>query len=99
MLDSPSGSLVPAPINLGSETDQVFLLLFGSGVRGASSLPTFLIGGELASVISAGPQGEYVGLDQINVGPLPRRLAGRGEVELLLFVDGIQANTLAVNIR
>ena len=37
----------------------------------------------------AGPvaQGQFDGLDQLNLGPLPRSLAGRGEVEVVVTVD------------
>ena len=45
------------------------------------------------------PQGQFVGLDQINIGPLPRSLAGRGEVNILLTADGKPANTVTVNVR
>jgi uncharacterized protein (TIGR03437 family) len=49
-------------------------------------------------VTYVGPQGYYIGLDQINV-RLPRSLAGRGEVEVLLTVDGKPANPLKISIR
>jgi uncharacterized protein (TIGR03437 family) len=98
-LDAATKSFVPAPINLGTENDQVFLLLFGTGIRGASNPPTVLIGGEVANVLYAGPHEEFVGLDQVNVGPIPRQLAGRGEVNVLLFADGIQANPVVVGMR
>src|SRR5262245_15869733 len=35
--DAASGGFVPLPIDLGPETDQVFLILFGSGIRRVSS--------------------------------------------------------------
>jgi uncharacterized protein (TIGR03437 family) len=50
-------------------------------------------------VVGAAPQGEFVGLDQVNLGPIPRVLAGRGEVDLVLTVDSKPANTVKVNIR
>ena len=57
------------------------------------------VGGEEVPVLGAVPQGEYVGLDQINIGPLPRSLAGRGEVNILLTTDGKPANTVTLNVR
>ena len=87
------------PIDLGPEGDQVFLLLFGTGVRGFTSQVTAIVGGESVPVLGAVPQGEFVGLDQINIGPLPRSLAGRGEVNILLTADGKPANTVTVNVR
>jgi hypothetical protein len=43
------------------------------------------------------PQGQYPGLDQVNV-RLPRSLAGRGEVNIALTVDGKAANTVTVRV-
>jgi hypothetical protein len=50
-----------------------------------------------APVSYAGAQG-LAGLDQIIVA-IPRSLAGRGEVEVLLNVDAQIANTVRVNIQ
>jgi uncharacterized protein (TIGR03437 family) len=98
-LDPLQQRLIATPIDLGSEGDQVFLLLFGTGIRGATAAPTVVIGGEIVNVLGAVPQGEFAGLDQVNVGPLPGRLAGRGEVDILMFVDGVRANPVTVRIR
>ena len=89
------------PLDLGSEGDQVFLVLFGTGIRGRSSLSAVsaTVGGEDVPVLFAGPQGGFVGLDQVNLGPLPRSLIGRGEVEIVLTVDGKEANTVTVSFR
>ena len=48
---------------------------------------------------AAFPHSEFVGLDQINIGPLPPSLAGRGEVEIVVTADGMAANTVTVLIR
>jgi uncharacterized protein (TIGR03437 family) len=56
------------------------------------------IGGVDAPVSYAGAQGDYAGLDQINL-RLPRSLAGRGEMEVKLTVDGRPVNVVWVNIR
>jgi uncharacterized protein (TIGR03437 family) len=50
-----------------------------------------------APVEYAGEQGA-AGLDQVNV-VLPRSLAGRGEVDVVLTVEGQAANTVRVNIQ
>ncbi len=94
------GSCASLPIDLGGEADQVILLLFGTGIRGRSSLSqvTATIGGVNAEVLYAGPQGEFAGLDQVNV-RLPRSLAGRGELSLVLSIEGKAANTVTVNIQ
>jgi len=85
------------PIDLGPETDQVFLLLFGTGIRGGTNA-SIKIGGVDAEVAYAGAQGGLVGLDQVNV-KLPRALIGRGEVDLVLTVDGKAANNVRVRIK
>jgi uncharacterized protein (TIGR03437 family) len=40
----------------------------------------------------------FTGLDQVNV-RLSRALAGRGELDVALTVDGLAANLVRVNIR
>ncbi len=93
-----SGRHVAVPIDLGGTSDQVILLLYGTGIRGLGSAVTAAIGGQPAEVLGAAAQGQYAGLDQVNV-RLPRALAGRGEVPVELTVDGKKANTLTVSIR
>jgi len=95
--DQAQNRFVAAPINLGAETDQVFLILFGTGYRARSSLAavTCQIGGTAAEVLFAGAAPGLAGVDQTNV-RLPRALAGRGEVDVALTVDGRAANRVRV---
>ena len=95
-----AGSCVTAPIDLGPSGTAVVLTLYGTGIRGRRSLAgvTALIGGVDAQVLYAGAQPEFAGLDQANV-LVPRSLAGRGETDLALTVDGKAANLVRVNIR
>lgn len=97
--DSVQNKFTATPIDLGASSDQVFLLLFGTGLRERSSLEnvSVKIGGVNAPVSYAGEQGS-AGLDQINVA-IPRGLAGRGEVDVVLTVDGQIANTVRINIK
>jgi uncharacterized protein (TIGR03437 family) len=97
---STAGSCVPVPLDLGPATDQVFLELYGTGIRGVGSLSAVSarIGGVDAEVRYAGPQGALVGLDQVNV-LLPRSLVGRGELDLALTVDRKTSNPVRLNIR
>ena len=94
------GSCAAAPIDLGPETDQVFLELYGSGIRGRQDLQgvSVAVGGIAAEVLYAGAQGSFPGLDQVNV-RLPRSLAGHGVVDMALTVDGRAANTVQVAIK
>jgi len=95
-----TGSCVTVPIDLGPAGTQVYLTLYGTGIRGRSSLAgvTASIAGFAAQVLYAGAQSQYAGLDQVNV-QIPRALAGRGEVNLALTVDGKIANTVRINIK
>jgi uncharacterized protein (TIGR03437 family) len=88
------------PINLTSSTDQVYLVLYGTGIRRHSLNPVVAtINGVKVPVAYAGPQNQYPGLDQVNLGPLPTSLTGSGEVDLRLLVDGVPANTVRVAVR
>lgn len=98
--DQAQNRFVALPIDLGPSTDRLFLIGFGTGFRYRSSLSgvTATIGGTTAEVLFAGPQGTYEGLDQANIA-IPRSLAGRGNADLVLRVDGKTANTVSLNIK
>jgi uncharacterized protein (TIGR03437 family) len=98
--DSAQNRFVPVPIDLGPPADQVFLLLYGTGWRGRSSLAATMvrIGGVNAEVLYAGAAPGFIGLDQLNV-RAPRELAGRGEVDIALTVDGRVANIVKLSLR
>jgi uncharacterized protein (TIGR03437 family) len=92
--------MVPVAIDPGPAGDQVYLLLFGTGFRnnGGISNVSAQLGGTSAPVSFAGLQGGFAGLDQANIA-LPRSLAGRGEVNLTLSVQGKAANTVKLWIK
>src|SRR5262249_46662545 len=95
-----AGACTPLPIDLGNEQEQVALSLFGTGIRNIQS-PASLsvrIGESPASVIYAGAQGVFLGLDQINI-LLSRELAGKGEAPLRLSADGQFSNVVTIAIR
>jgi uncharacterized protein (TIGR03437 family) len=98
--DQAQGRFVTVPIDLGPETDQVFLILYGVGFRFRSSLSaaTVAIGGVNSEVLFAGDAPGFVGLDQANV-RLSRSLIGRGEVDVVLTVDSKAANTVRIAFR
>jgi uncharacterized protein (TIGR03437 family) len=81
---------VPLPIDFGPEADQLFLELFATGVRHNTGLANVKVsaGGSDVPAQYAGEAPGFVGLDQINFGPLPRSLAGRGKVDITVTVDG-----------
>jgi len=82
------------PIDLGDESDKVYLILFGTGIRGRTSLDavSVKIAEADAPVLYVGPQGDLFGLDQVNI-LLPRSVKGRGEVRLVLTVNGRPTQT------
>jgi uncharacterized protein (TIGR03437 family) len=93
-----AGTCTATPISAGSASDQVILLLYGTGIRGFTSGLKVTIGGQAAEVVGAAAQSQYAGLDQINVRVAPS-MAGKGEVPILVTVDGKRANAVTVNIR
>jgi uncharacterized protein (TIGR03437 family) len=96
-----SGSgCTPVAIDLGSSTDQVFLVLFGTGIRGAggASAVSAMVGSTPCHVSFAGAQGTFFGLDQIDV-ELPHSLAGSGTVNVVIAAAGAPANTVTVDIQ
>ncbi len=91
---------VDAPIDLGAESDQVFLILYGTGIRLRRALDSVRVaaGGVECEVTYAGETPGFFGLDQVNV-RLPRSLAGRGGVDVALTVDGRAANRVRITVR
>ena len=106
-LDPVSNRFVPLPISLGPPEERVFLVIFATGVRGATddnddgnvaeSVRVLLGGLELVPSY-AGSQGDFLGLDQINV-EIPRSLIGRGELQFSVAVSGGGAsNEAAISV-
>ncbi len=92
------GSFSANPINMGSGSDQVFLVLFGTGIAPAGAAGvTVTVGGASVPVAYAGSSG-YAGVDQVNV-QLPASLAGKGNVPVQLTAGGASANTVTVTIQ
>jgi len=99
--DAAQNRFVAVPLELGPAGEPMYLLLFGTGLRARSSSAaavTATLGDVPAPVEYAGPQGELAGLDQINL-QVPRALAGRGEVQLTLQVEGQAANPVTLSFR
>jgi len=94
------GSCVPAEIDVSPAGGQVTLTLYGTGIRGFTSLAglSATVDGVTVPVQQAGAEAGSAGLDRVVVG-LPATLAGRGEVDLLLEVDGKPANPVRVRLR
>jgi uncharacterized protein (TIGR03437 family) len=95
------GGVVAVPFDVGSGGDRTYLNLYGTGIRGRSGLSAVraTVGGLDMPVLFAGAQGGLVGLDQVNIGPLPAALAGRGVVDVVVTVSGTVANVVTVSVR
>ena len=98
--DPVTNRFVALPIDVSNPNEEVFLALFGTGIRQRSSLVNVSakIGGTNAEVLYAGEQGFYAGVDQVNL-KLPHTLSGSGEVKLNLNVDGVNANAVMITLR
>ncbi len=102
--DQAQNRFVPVPIDfgpdMGNASDQIFLVLFGSGIRGRSAQEAVKvrIGDVELSVEFAGPHPDFVGLDQINA-LLPRSLQGRGDTPVICVADGLSTNTVSVTFK
>ena len=98
--DQAQNRFVAEPIDLSNPNELVFLILNGSGIRNRSSLAavTVTIGGLSQQVLYAGRLEGLAGVDQVNVF-LSRSLQGRGEVDVVLTVDGREANLVKLAIK
>jgi len=84
----------PAALDVGDGSQDVYLVLFGTGFRNAAlGRINATAGGVSIPVQAAQAHSVFMGLDQMNLGPLPRELAGkRGRLELEISVDSVAAN-------
>lgn len=93
-----SDAVVAAPINLAA-CSQTVLELYATGMdRVSAGDVKATIGGAAGSVLYAGPQGAFIGLDQINV-VIPQSLAGSGNVPIVLSAGGVTSNTVNVTLQ
>jgi uncharacterized protein (TIGR03437 family) len=99
---STFGQYTPAPIDLGGSGDSSVLVLYGTGIRGVSSLSnvTATIGSTNLPVLYAGPcdTAHFFAFDQVNLS-LPQSLAGSGQVNLMLTVNGVAADTVTLDFK
>ena len=98
--DSSVQKFIPIPINVQSGTDQAYLNLYGTGIRGRSEIANVkaTVDGIDVPVSYSGSQGTFLGVDQVNV-LLPSSLAGKKEVSVFLTVDNEVANPVKIFIQ
>ena len=95
-----AGQYGPNAINLQPSGDKLYLMLYGTGIRRHSLNPVkATVGGISVPVLYAGVQSQFPGLDQVNLGPLPAALQGKGDVDVVIIVDGAPTNTVRVNFQ
>ncbi len=89
-----------AAIDLGVTSERVYLVLFGTGIRFRSGTADVQaqVGGLNLAVDYAGAQGEFAGLDQVNL-LLPTSLSGSGQTKVSLKVDGKISNQVGITIK
>ena len=93
-----SGGIAPLPVDLATPHAQYYLEIYGTGIRNASQV-SVTVGGVNVPVLFHGAAPGYAGLDQVNIGPLPASLTGRGSVNISIVADGQTANTSNVTIQ
>lgn len=96
---APAGGRRPVPVGLGEPDDRVYLSLFGTGLRRAPGAGSARVGGFDVDVAGPVAQTQYPGLDQVNLGPLPRMLVGRGEVPIEFTLRSRAANVVTVSFQ
>jgi len=90
-------SCLGAPLNVGNSTESLYVELYGTGIRGATTVQCF-VAGESVPVLYAGPVASYAGLDQVNIS-IPKNLAGSGDVRVYLLADGVFSNVVGLTIQ
>jgi uncharacterized protein (TIGR03437 family) len=93
---SAARSCLPAPLSLGGATDTLYVSLYGTGIRGASSVECY-VGGQSVPVTYSG-KSSYQGEDQVNIS-IPKSLAGAGDVRVYLVADGVVSNVVGLNVH
>lgn len=93
---------ITEPIDMGAETDEVYLSLLGTGLRGHPGLEFVHTSMLPGTVIYAGPQPELPGVDQINI-KLSPEARGLGETSAgvsLEYPDRyLESNTVPLEFR
>ena len=96
--DGTQSDPAPATVPIDVSGGQVYLVLYGTGIRHAAGAPVCSMNGRPAQVLYGGAQGSIGGLDQVNV-LLPAGLRGGGTVTVNVSVDGVAANPVTLTIR
>ncbi len=87
------------PISLNN--DDVYLVLYGTGFRDNTTQHWWaaVARDTVLPVTFAGPHSVYAGLDQANIGPLPKSLTGKGAMDVELLMDQKQSNSVWIEVQ
>jgi uncharacterized protein (TIGR03437 family) len=98
--DPTLNRLTALPLTVNGADETVYLVLFGTGLRGRAELGAVSarIGTTSLPVSYCGPVQNLLGLDQVNLA-LPASLAGSGSVSVELIVEGRTANLVRIQVR
>jgi uncharacterized protein (TIGR03437 family) len=100
VLDPNTHAWIAQPIDLAAASEGLTLELRATGLRGRSANGYVIaqIAGVDVPVIGITASTTDVGVDLLQIGPLPQSLAGSGLVDVLLAVDGVAANPVSIYI-
>jgi uncharacterized protein (TIGR03437 family) len=88
------------PIDVSNRADRFYLTMFGTGLRGRTSLQevSVTIGNQSVPVLFASAQGQFDGFDQLDV-QIPNSLAGAGVVNVVATVNGVTSNAVQIQLQ
>lgn len=94
------GAIVAAPIDVGTGPTQVYIALYGTGIRNHVNPVTAVFATQTPQTVTASGVAATtsVGEDQVNI-LLPQSLRGAGLVTVTLNVDGQTAHPVEILIQ
>ena len=98
--DQGLNKIVAVPVDMSNAMDQNILVLYGTGISRRMDLSTVSarIGDVTLPVIHAQAQGSFAGVDQVAL-QIPQQLAGSGDVDIIITIDGKPCNVIGINIK
>ena len=91
---------VGVPVDVSQANEQVVIEVYGTGLRNRSNVAnvSVTLGDVLLTADTASAHASSPGLDQLTF-VVPPSLSGRGEVNLVVSVDGQATNLVTVTIK
>ncbi len=96
LFDCSSGLCRERTIRLPGNLEQAVLVLYGSGFRNIGNLAAAQVNNTPASILYSGPQGQFPGLDQLNLLWLPQ---WKGRFNLILNAGSISSNAVELSVE